>query len=135
MGEIITFAELSRKISVSLQRYLSRGEPTDDIQRGVIEDAILAAEGKAKAALGIKHILPMDKADESASLKLAISWIAIYILWSDHDDAAVPEKIKDNYNDAMSYFKDLKSNDTTLGLDDTDEAAERKDINITFSRG
>lgn len=135
MGEIVKYSELSRKIPESLMKYLSRGDISDDIQRGVIEDAILAAEGRAKAELGVNFALPIDNADDSAALKLAVSRITIHILWSDHPDVPIPDKVERNYELAIEYLKALKTNETTLGLDDTDEAAERADINVTFSRG
>ena len=91
-------------------------ELTDDDDTGAVNTAIVSAaleeaSGRVDSYCRARYVTPLQQSDDVKSLTLDIT---VYLLFSRRRETRISETVKDRYDQAMAFLKDISTAKASL---------------------
>jgi phage gp36-like protein len=99
-----------------LLQLATEDDTVDAIDQGVIDDAIEAADAEIDSYCAVKYSVPFSTVPKR--IKNLSADIATYNLFKKRSaTVGMPESIRDSYEDAIAFLKDVSAGKASLGID------------------
>lgn len=99
-----------------LLQLATEDDTVDVVDQSVIEDAIEAADAEIDSYCAVKYSVPFSTVPKR--IKNLSADIATYNLFKKRSaTVGMPESIRDSYEDAIAFLKDVSAGKASLGID------------------